>query len=322
MDLWYFKMKSSRYAGVALIASVLVLGVAAKSLWAAAANPTGSQSESRRLVLGMVSEINQADIKDHFREFVVYVAKRLYPEAANASGRVVVAPTPFELAKLLEQRRVDFFLESVYPTYTVNYVHNVGRAILRRYKSGQAEYQSLIFSQRNGPIKRLEDLRGKLIAFEDPGSTSGYLLPKLFLQKQGFKLVEKRSYDPTAAAGMVGYVFAYAQDKLVDLVRRQEVQAGAFSDDDYNGQSEAAKSEFVILAQTERLPRHLVSLRADLDAKVAGRIEEILLGMSDEDAGRRILAKIDRTTKFERLPGGEAALKRRLLDTFFSAGSK
>jgi ABC-type phosphate/phosphonate transport system substrate-binding protein len=102
------------------------------------------------------------------------------------------------------------------------------------------------------------------------------------------------------------------------LVRRQEAQAGAFSDDDYAALSEAVKSEFTILAQTEKLPRHLVSVRADLDPELAGRIETILLGMPDDEAGRRILEKLDRTTKFDRLPGGEAALKRRLLDSFFS----
>ncbi|MBM4260352.1 MAG: phosphate/phosphite/phosphonate ABC transporter substrate-binding protein [Deltaproteobacteria bacterium] len=293
--------------------------VLASSLWTGQAT---SSPDSRRLVLGMVSEINQSEIKEHFAEFVAHVAKRLYPEAGNSRGRVTVAPTPFGLAKLLEQRRVDFYLESVYPTYTINYVHNVGKTVLRRHKSGQAEYQSLIFAHRNGPIKRLDDLRGKTIVFEDSGSTSGYLLPKLFLQKQGFKLVEKRGYDPNGAPAVVGYVFAYAQDKLVDLVRRGEAQAGAFSDDDYAGLSDAVKAELVVLAQTERLPRHLVSVRADLDVKLANRIEEILLGMADEDAGRRILARIDRTTKFDRLPGGEAALKRRLLDTFFTPGPK
>ena len=294
---------------LALFAGALLTLAGPTGAWAAAA-----KSEVKGITLGLVSEIDQAAIENHFHDFVGYVAKRLSLEAAD--GKVVVAPTPFELAKLLEQRRVDFYFESVYPTYTINYVHNAGKTILRRYKGGQAEYQSLIFTKRTGPIKRLEDLRGKTLAFEDPGSTSGYLLPKLFLQKQGFKLSEKRDFDPYASNATTSYVFAYSQDRLVDLVRRQEAQAGAFSDDDYAALSEAVKSEFTILAQTEKLPRHLVSVRADLDPELAGRIETILLGMQDDEEGRRILEKLDRTTKFDRLPGGESALKRRLLDSF------
>lgn len=302
-----------------LWAGSLFFIVIAPGAWAAA--QLNGKAEPRRLTLGMVSEIDHAEIENHFRDFVTEVAKRVYADAP-ATARVTVAPTPFELAKLLEQRRIDFYLESVYPTYTINYVHNVGKAILRRHKGGLADYQSLIFTKRNGPIKRLEDLRGKTLAFEDSGSTSGYLMPKLFLQKQGFKLSEKRSYDPNSAPGMITYLFAYGQDKLVDWVRRQEVQAGAFSDDDYAGLSESAKAELTILAQTERLPRHLVSVRADLEAKLASRIEDVLVAMHQDEAGRRILDRIDRTTKFDRLPGGEAALKRRLLDTFFTASAK
>jgi hypothetical protein len=66
----------------------------------------------------------------------------------------------------------------------------------------------------------------------------------------------------------------------------------------------------------------LVSVRADLSSALSARIEEILLAMHEDDAGRRILANIDRTSKFERLPGGEAALRRRLLDSFFTANPK
>lgn len=299
----------------------LVVGIVAvltgAALSSAAAAQMSPKGELQSLTLGLVSEIDQSAIESHFRDFVGYVAERLYPGVATPS-KVVVAPTPFDLAKLLEQRRVDFYLESVYPTYTINYVHNAGKTILRRFKGGLTEYQSLIFAKRGGPIKRLEDLRGKTLAFEDPGSTSGYLLPKLFLQKQGFKLTEKRGYDPYAAPTALVYVFAYSQEKLVDLVLTQQVAAGAFSNDDHANLSDALKSDMVILAQTEKLPRHLVSVRADFPALLVAQLENILLAMHEDDGGRRILEKLDRTSQFERLPGGESALKRRLLDSFYS----
>ncbi|HYA27506.1 MAG TPA: hypothetical protein VEI95_01720 [Acidobacteriota bacterium] len=40
--------------------------------------------------------------------------------------------------------------------------------------------------------------------------------------------------------------------------------------------------------------------------------------MSDDEEGRRILSRTDQTTKFDRLPGGEAALRKRLVDSFYS----
>jgi phosphonate transport system substrate-binding protein len=108
----------------------------------------------------------------------------------------------------------------------------------------------------------------------------------------------------------------------MDLVLTDQVAAGAFSDDDYAALEETKKSDLVILAETERLPRHLLSIRKDLDRALAKRLEEILLSMHDDPEGRKVLEKTDQTTKFDALPGGEAAMRRRLLETFYSPARK
>ena len=102
-----------------------------------------NKADAKTLSLGAIAEINRSRVEDHFHDFVTYVARRLTP-GTNIEGRVALAATPFQLVKLLEQKRVDFFLESPYPTYIVDYLHGAGKPILRRWKSGMVEYQSLI----------------------------------------------------------------------------------------------------------------------------------------------------------------------------------
>jgi phosphonate transport system substrate-binding protein len=287
---------------------------------AAAAQPVDG-GNIKTLTLGLVSETERSAVEEHFRDFVRYVARRL-SSGPEIEGKVVVAPTAFQLVKLLEQRRVDFYMESAYPTYTINHVHGAGKTLLRRWKSGMTEYQGLIFTSRDSGIRRLEDLRGKTIVFEDPGSTSAYLLPKVFLQRSGFNLVQKRDFDPFASPSQITYLFAYSQKKLIEMVLKKQVSAGAFSNDDHAGLTQQEKSEITVLAETERLPRHLLSVRSDLPPAIAARLEEILLAMHEDDVGRRILNKTDQTTKFDELPGGEAGLRRRLLETFYSPDKK
>ena len=287
----------------------------------AAFGQSSKNGEIKALQLGLVSEINKSAIEEHFRDFVRYVARRIAPGTETAA-KVVIAPTAFELAKLLEQRRVDYYMESVYPTYTVNYVHGAGKTLLRRWKGGQSEYQSLIFTKRDGGIKQLADLRGKTIIFEDPGSSSGYLMPKLFLSRNGYRLVEKKSYDPHAVPGEIHYSFAYLRSKLIEAVLTKQAAAGALSDDDYNGLDEKRKSEIAILAYTEKLPRHLLSVRADLAPQIVSQLHDLLVAMHDDPEGQRILKKTDQTAKFDPLPGGEAALRKRLLESFFSPDRK
>jgi phosphonate transport system substrate-binding protein len=296
----------------------LIVMLAGVTLCAQATAQTTGKGELQSITLGLVSEVDKAAIEDHFRELVNYVARKLSP-GSPVNGKVVVASTPLDLVKLLQQRQVDFYLESVYPTYTINYVHGAGKTLLRRWKGGTAEYQSLIFTKRDSGIRRLEDLRGKTIVFEDPGSTSGFLSPKFFLQRNGLKLAEKRPGDGTPGAELVQYFFALSQSKLLDVVLTNQAAAGAFSDDDFANLSDKYKSAINVLAQTERLPRHLVSIRSDLSPAVTGRLEAVLLAMHEDAEGRRILNNTDQTAKFDRLPGGEEALRRRLLDSFIAS---
>jgi phosphonate transport system substrate-binding protein len=273
--------------------------------------------ESQTISLGIVSQVHQKEIEAHYRDFVGYVARKLSYE-----GKVVIASTPTELAKLLGQKTVDFYMESAYSTYIINDVQGAAKLLLRRWQRGKPEYQSLIFAKRNSGINHLEDLRGKLIVFENPESTSGYFLPKFFLLRNGFKLSEKSRLEAGVAPGEIGYVFASSQEKLVDWVLTKQAAGGAFSDDDYARLDEKTQADVNVLAQTDRLPRHLVSIRKDMAPALADRLKAILLSMSEDDEGRKILQKTGETTKFDTLPEGEEGMRRRLLNTFYSPAKK
>jgi phosphonate transport system substrate-binding protein len=283
-----------------------------------AAGQTPIRNEMKTFTLGLVSAVNQKEIAEHFREFAHYVARKLYAPT-DAAGKVVVAPTLSELAKLLTQNNVDFFMESPYPTYVVNHVHGAANLLLRRWKGGKAEYRSLIAARKDSNMSRLQDLRGKIIAFEDPESTSGYFLPKFFLQRNGFKLSQVPAENAKVPMTEVGYLFGKTQDNLIELVLSKQVAAGALSDDDYAALDNQKKANLNILAQTELLPRHLVSVRKNLAPELIQRLGRVLQTMNEDDEGRKILRSID-TTQFDVLPGGEEVMRRRLLDTFHSAG--
>src|SRR5215468_357449 len=313
-----FVTRQTRRLGFAYAIATLFFDV---FLGCPAVGQTSGGVETKTITLGVVSPTNQKEVEEHFRDFVRYVARKL-SSALPIEGRVVAASTQSALSKLLIERRVDFYLESPYPTYLINNVYGAGKLLLRRWKGGMADYYAVIFTKRNSEMKRLEDLRGKIIAFEDPGSTSGHFLPKFFLSRLGFKLSQKTLIEPNVSAGEVGFIFAYSQDKLVDLVLTKQVAAGAFSNDDYATLGKRKKSDIRVLAETEKLPRHFVSVRKDLDPALVTQLEKILLSMHQDPQGQRILQRTDRTTKFDEFPGGEAAMRQRLLDTFYSAEKK
>ena len=309
---------TKRALQVTIVSALLLVDV---TLGARAVAQTRGRSEAKTITLGIAADFNPKEVEERFQGFVRYVASKL-SSPSKIEGRIVVAPTQSRLANLLTERKADFYMESSYPTYLINSVYGAGKLLLRRWKGGMADYHALIFTKRNGATKRLEDLRGKIIAFEDPESTSGYFLPNRFLTGSGFKLLRKTEIEAKVSRGDVGYIFAKSQDKLVDLVLTEQVAAGAFSNDDYAALDDSKKSAITILAETASLPRHLVSVRRDLAQALANRLAKILTSMHQDPEGRLVLQRTDGTTKFDALPGGELAMRQRLLDTYSTPGKK
>lgn len=297
---------------------MIAVGILSTVVCSFAAAQTPNTAEPRTISLGVVSAVHQKEVQEHFGDFVRYVARNL-SSASDVEGKVVVTPTLDQLVELLEKKQVDFYMESPYPTYVINDVRGAAELLLRRWKGGMAEYQSLIFARKDSALSGLEDLRGKLIVFEDPGSTSGHYLPKFFLLRKGFELSKKSLPKASVGPDEIGYVFAFTQDTLVDLVLSGKVSAGGFSTDDYAALDADRKADIKILAETGKLPRHLVSVRKDLDPELTDRLEKVLLTMHQDAEGQKILQNTDGTTKFDALPGGESQVRQQLLDNFYIA---
>jgi phosphonate transport system substrate-binding protein len=274
--------------------------------------PAGLKAET--ISLGIVSAKPKHKIEEH-SDFGNYLARKLSSVSA-IKGNVVVAPTALQLAKLLHENKFDFYSESSYPTYVIN--HEAGaRVLLRRWKDGVSDYRGVVFTTKDSGVTRLEDLWGKIVAFEDSGSTSAYFLPKVFLLRKGFRLTEKPSFEANVAPAEIGYLFAGGSEKtLLSWVLLRKVAAGALSNVDLDKRDAKTKAQVVTLAETEMFPRHFLSVRKDLDMAVVNRLKEILLSMHQDPEGQKVLRRSDNTTKFDPLPGGEAMMRQKFKQLF------
>ncbi len=62
---------------------------------------------------------------------------------------------------------------------------NVEPIVVESDINGVAAYRSVIIVKADAPFQKLEDLRGKALAFVDPNSTSGFVAPNFFLHQNG-----------------------------------------------------------------------------------------------------------------------------------------
>jgi len=60
--------------------------------------------------------------------------------------------------------------------------------LVKVVKSGSPFYKSYVITKKDSPLNNIADLKGKVFAFGDKGSTSSYLVPKYLLAKSGVTL--------------------------------------------------------------------------------------------------------------------------------------
>lgn len=260
----------------------------------------------KAIVLGEVSDEPAKKIKA-YQPLADYIASHL-GQFGIAVGEVKVAPDQDTMIKWLKDGTVDLFFSSPYSAMLMN--DQAGAPIiLRCWKSGVAEYKSLILVRKDSGIQSLADLKGHVIAFDAPFSTTAYMLPLAYIIQDGLKPTQVDGADAGVPSDEVGYVFAQGQDNVTAWLVTGKVSAGAFSDQDIKEVPADVMDQLTVLVETETLPRYLALARPGMDQAQLEAIKALLVGLDQTPEGPDILKSL-KTAKFDELPDSEALLTR------------
>ncbi|UXR64518.1 phosphate/phosphite/phosphonate ABC transporter substrate-binding protein [Bdellovibrio bacteriovorus] len=152
---------------------------------------------------------------------------------------------------------------------------------------GSATYQSQFLARADSKIKTLKDLNGKKVAFVDPASTSGYLLP--------LKTLKDLKVEPKDT------VFAMKHDSVVTMIYQGQVDAGAtYYSPPQNGQIEDARrmvktqypdveQKVKIIELSEPIPNDPIAFRKDMPEEMKEKIVDTLLQFAATPEGQKAL---------------------------------
>ena len=263
--------------------------------------PTQPPSAEKTIVLADISNNPQKKIR-RFQPLANYIA-------ANSDqfdrGQVKIAPDMKTIIAWLKSGEVDMYIDSPYPAMLA--MNGAGaKPILRRWKKGSAEYYSLIFTMSERNITSLSDLKGKAIAFDDPFSTTGYMLPLVKLLESGLNPVEISLPNLSVSDKAVGYVFSSEDENSIEWLLSGRVDAAAMDNHTFDKMSAEIKEKAVVLAETEKIARNLVMVRGDMPSDQIETISSVLLAMDKTDEGKVVLEKFGQTTKFDKIPTKES----------------
>ncbi len=174
--------------------------------------------------------------------------------------------------------------------YLLAHAHAGATPLLGELYKGKATYNSRIFVRKDSGLASPEQLRGKVIAFVDPISSSGYLYPLEIFRRAG--LLERRE---DADRFFRRVYFAGGDEQALRAVLNGFVDAagiGEFALQLLRGED---RSQVTSIAESPAIPSHCVVARRGLDAKTAGEFKAALLGLagsSDKDL-LRVLYNVD-----------------------------
>lgn len=159
---------------------------------------------------------------------------------------------------------------------------NAGQILLAGEIDGHNWYQSYWLALKEKPYNKVEDLRGKPVAFASKTSTSGYLIPIYDLKRKG--LLTKPDPEAFFGAGNLFYGTGY-----VSAVERV-----------LNGQAEAAAVSYYVLDKDKHLtieqraklkkvteqgpvPTHVIAVRSNISEADRDTLRKALETMNEKE---------------------------------------
>ncbi|QAX32166.1 phosphate/phosphite/phosphonate ABC transporter substrate-binding protein (plasmid) [Leisingera sp. NJS204] len=270
---------------------------------------TGQTAAARMLVIGTISDEPVKETRT-FLPFARHLAAQLQDQGITGAS-VTIARDISEMSDLLRTGAVDIYIDSPLVSLAVR-AECGSRLLARRWKKGIAQYQSVIFARQDSGIQALADLKGKVVAFEEPFSSSGYILPRLAIGDQIVPLAALPNLRAERPDSGTAYVFSGDDGNTLEWVLRGLVDAGAMSLRGLKMHAGGDFEDLSILLETNAIPRHVVSVSPDASAAFSQTLLAVLTGMDQSGPGRNVLQDFEGTTKFDAIP----ASTQELLDQF------
>jgi len=164
-----------------------------------------------------------------------------------------------------------------------------GKATRLAMRKEDAEFKSVFVTRKDSGIKSLADLKGKTFSFGSVSSTSGHLMPRYFLLKNGVNPDRDFAQKPA---------FSGAHDATALWVESGKVDAGALNFLVWDKLVETKKvdlNKVTVFWTTPPYVDYVWTARSDLDPGVRERITAAFLKLKYENPEHRRLLDLHRT---------------------------
>ena len=251
---------------IGIVCIALLVGVSAQksSAWW----PWGKE-EKKVLNFGLIPAEDPEKVLESFRPMLEHVAQ--------VTGTEVKPFIATDYAGVIEAMRVGKLDVAWFGPFSYVLASERANAVAFAKgmdKRGDTTYRSIIIAHNESGIKTLDDLKGKTVAFVDPASTSGYLIPRFMMKKAGID--PERDFKNIVFTGGHDSVGLSVKNRHVDAGGMGEVQLISMIEKDV-----VDKDEIIILATSDPIPNSPIAVRKGMDPELKKQIKQTILEMHE-----------------------------------------
>ena len=182
----------------------------------------------------------------------------------------------------LRADKVDITFMSPLP-YVLAHQMGAADALLGEVYRGRTTYRAKIFVRRDSGIRKLDELRGKTIAFVDPISSSGFMYPRDIFHRAGLLKPEEA---PEKFFRRI--YFAGGDEQAIRSVFNRFTDAAGIGEFSLLLLLPEERDAVVAIGESVEIPSHCVAVRKGLDPKLRKAFRDAALKLN-EPAHRHLL---------------------------------
>ncbi|WP_277677986.1 phosphate/phosphite/phosphonate ABC transporter substrate-binding protein [Gracilibacillus dipsosauri] len=268
-------MKKIGWLFIAMIAVLIIAGCGSSDGEASG----GGEGTPDKLVMGFVPSQDSDTIADTVKPLADKLAEKL---GVEVEGKVMTNYTALVEAMGTNEVQIGFIPAFAY--VLANEKHDV-EVILKSERYGSGTYKAQYLVRSDSDIKNLEDLEGKVWAYGDPTSTSGYLFPAAQIMDE-FN-VENPETDFFSNSIQTG-----GHDNSAIAVYNGEADVATTFDDvrtELEEEYPDIMDKLSVLTYTSEIPNDTISVTSELNDEFVQKIKDTFLGFNEEEEMIKIM---------------------------------
>lgn len=242
------------------------------SALALALSMAAASAQARDIVMGLIPAENNEEMIQKFEPMRAQLEKKL-----GEKVKVFTATDYAGVIEAMKKKRVDIAWFGPLSYYLAEQEAGAEAfAVGLREGSNSHTYKSIFVAPCDSGIKSIKDMKGKSVAFVDPASTSGGLMPTYMVKKETGMM-------PDQFFGK--FTYAGSHDAAEMAVKNKTVDTAADNDITYEkmlAKGLITKQTNCIVKESDPLPGSPLVYRGDLPADLKAKIQDAVLTAHNE----------------------------------------